>query len=219
MLRIWGIADNSIYCQWLVNLRTFLMDWPVLFEGISTTSNDVLRDNATHHKVHTSEVVGILLQLLCIVLHLVLALDMLAHCFTDGDKQRTRTRGRVIDFERLLILMVLCHNLRHDHCHLVRSVELTSLLAGIGSEVADKELIDVTQYVIVLRAIGRNILNELDKTLQRLCLRTWVIAQLAETFTQGLEDAVIDTRIVLAHQTLEVAQSLAQCLYAEAGIV
>ena len=91
MLRVWRVADHGIDSQWLVNLRTFRVDWPVLFEGVGTFGDNVLRDDATHNEIHTSQVVGILLQLLCIVFNLVLALNMFAHCLTNGDKQRTRT--------------------------------------------------------------------------------------------------------------------------------
>ena len=41
-------------------------------------------------------------------------------------------------------------------------VELASLLAGIGGEVANQILIDVAQHVVVLRAIGGDVLYQLD---------------------------------------------------------
>ena len=58
-VRIRRIADNSIDSQWLADLRAFLVDRPVLFEGVGTTGDNILGDDATHHKVHTSKVVGV----------------------------------------------------------------------------------------------------------------------------------------------------------------
>ena len=87
MLGVWRIADHSIHSQGLVNVGAFLVEGPVLVEAVGTFGDDVLGDDATHHKVHAGKVIGVLLQLLCIVLHLVLALDMLAHSLTDCDKQ------------------------------------------------------------------------------------------------------------------------------------
>ena len=114
--------------------------------------------------------------------------------------------------------MVFGHNLRHDHRHLVGRIELTGLLAGTGGEVADEVLIDVAQHVVVLRAVGRDVLDEFDETVQRLGLRIRAVAQLAEASTQRLEDAIIYRGIVLAGQTFKAVECFAQCLHGEDGI-
>ena len=219
MLGIRRIADHGIDGKRLGYVGTLLVERPVLLQRVGTAGHDVLGDDATHHEVHAGEVVGVLLQFLGIVFHLVLALDMLAHCLADGNEQRTGAGCGVVDLERLLVLVMLRHNLRHHHRHLVGRIELARLLAGTGCKVADEVFIDVAQHIVVLRAVGRDVLDELDKPLQCLGLRTRVVAQLAESLAQGLEDAVIYTGVVLAHQSLKTAESLAERLHAEPGVV
>ena len=150
VLGIGWVADHGIHSKWHVDFGAFLVYGPVVFKGVGTAGDNVLRNYASHHKVHTGEVVGVLLQLLRIIFHLVLALDVLAHSLADSDQQRTRAGSGVVNFKRLFIFVVLCHNLRHHHCHLMGSVEFTSLLACVGSEVADKKFIHIAQHIIVL---------------------------------------------------------------------
>ena len=158
MLRIWRIADHSIHIKRLAHIACLYR--PIFIKRVCTAGIDVVWLDTTHHKIHTCEVVGILLQFLCIVFHLVLILDMSANRLTNSDKQRTRTRGWIINFDSILCLMVFCHNLRHKDSYLMWRIELTSLFACIGGEVTNQIFINIAKHVIVLTAIGRNILNE-----------------------------------------------------------
>ena len=85
----------------------------------------------------------------------------------------------------------------------MRRIELARLLAGIGGEVANEIFIDIAQHIIVLRTVGGYVLDELDEVFQRTCLACWVLAQLAQTCLQCLEDAVIDRLVVGADQSVE----------------
>ena len=150
VLRVRRVADYSIHSKWFVDIATFLVERPVLFEGISTTSDDVLRNDTTHDKVHTGKVIGILLEFLGIILHAICTLDMLANGFTNSDEQRTGTRSRVIDLKGIFVLMVLRYYLRHNLSHFVRCIELACLLASTSSKVANKELIYITEHIVIL---------------------------------------------------------------------
>lgn len=211
-------AHHGINSQGLVYIRTFLVDRPVLLQCISTAGDNILRNDASHYEVHTGKIVGVFLKFLGVVLHLVLTSDVFAHGLADGDEQRTGTTGGVIYFERLLLLMVLGHNLRHHHSNLVGCIELTCLFASMGGKVADKELIDIAQHVVVLRAISRYVLDEFDESFQSLGLCRRIVAQFAQTLAQGFEDAGIHRCEVFTHQTLEVTECLAERCDAELGI-
>ena len=65
----------------------------------------------------------------------------------------------------------------HQHGDLVWCVEFARLLAGIGSKLADKVFVDESQYVIVLLAIHRNILNQLEQIAHSSCLFALSTAQ------------------------------------------
>ena len=87
LLRVGRVADHGIHIKWLTCLAAHFLHWPVLVERVSTTCVDVAGLYATHHQVHTSEVVGILLQLLSIVFHTVLVSYVSSYRLTYGYKQ------------------------------------------------------------------------------------------------------------------------------------
>ena len=85
----------------------------------------------------------------------------------------------------------------------MRRVELARLLAGIGSKVAYKVFVDVAKHVIVLRTVGRNVLDELYEVLQGACLACRILAKLAQSCLQSLEDTVVDSLVVGADKAVE----------------
>jgi len=89
LLRIGRIADNSIHVKRFSDISTVSLQRPVLFQRVGTTSIDVVWFDTTHHQIHTGQVVGVFLQLLRIVFHLVLVFDMTPNRFTDGNQQGT----------------------------------------------------------------------------------------------------------------------------------
>ena len=181
MLRIRRIWHNRIHIEWFTNITTYGLQRPVFIQRISTTGINIIWLDTTHHEIHSGKVIGILLQLLSIILHLVFIGDMAANGFANGNQQRTGTTCRVIYFNLLFILMMLCYNLRHQHRHLVRSIEFTSFLSGIGCKITDEILINIAQHVVILTAIGRNVFNELNQILQSTGLRRRILPQ----FTQS----------------------------------
>ena len=192
-----------IHIERLTHLVAFLLHRPVLVERVGTTGVDIAGLYAAHHQVHAGEVVGVLLQFLCIVLHTVLVGDVPPHGFADGDQQRAGTRCGVVDLYLPLLPVVLCHYLRQEDGYFMGGIELTCLLAGIGSKIANEVFIDVAQHIVVLRTVGRDVLDELDEVFQRTCLAGRILSEFAQTRLQGLEDAVIDRLVVGAHQAVE----------------
>ena len=89
LLRIGGIADNGIHVKRFADVTAVGLQRPVFFQRVGTTGIDVIRFDTTHHQVHTCQVVSVFLQLLRIVFHLVLVLDMAPNRFTDSNQQRT----------------------------------------------------------------------------------------------------------------------------------
>lgn len=114
--------------------------------------------------------------------------------------------------------MVFGHDFRHDHSHLVRRIKFACLLAGTGGEIADEKFIDIAEYVVVLGAVGGDVLDEIDEFPESFGLRSGVVAELAETFTQGFEDAAINGGKVGIQKAVEIAQCRAQRGNIEVGI-
>ena len=65
-------------------------------------------------------------------------------------------------------LQMVRDDLRHEHRHFVRCVELPCLFARVGSEHADEVLVDEPQHVVVLLAIHGDVFDELDEIADRL---------------------------------------------------
>ena len=181
MLRIRRIWHNRIHIEWFTNITTYGLQRPVFIQRISTTGINIVWLDTAHHEIHSGKVIGILLQLLSIILHLVFIGDMAANRFTNGNQQRTGSTCRVIYFNLLFVLMMLCYNLRHQYRYLVRSVEFTGFLSGIGCKITDEILINITQHIVILTAIGRNIFNELNQILQSTGLRRRIFTQFAQS--------------------------------------
>ena len=114
--------------------------------------------------------------------------------------------------------MVLCHYLRHEDGHFVGRIELTRFLAGISCKVANEILIDITKHVVVLRAVGWNVLNELYKVFQRTCLAGRILSEFAQTSLQGLEYAVIDRLVVGAYQSVERVECHREVSYGKVAV-
>ena len=101
----------------------------------------------------------------------------------------------------------------------MRGVEFSSLLSCICGEVADKEFIYVTENVVVLASVCRDVLDKFDETLERLCLSCRTLSQLAESLAECLEDAVVDILEVVAHEAVKTAERIAQYFNTEFSIL
>ncbi|EJX10407.1 hypothetical protein EVA_01328 [gut metagenome] len=217
-MRIRWIGHHRIHIKRFAYLRTFCKNGPVLIQRVCTTSVNVIRNNTTHHKVHTRQVVGVLLQLLRIILHTVLVLNVLTDGLTYSDQQRTGTTGGVVNFQRSLILVMFCHDFRHEDSYFMRRIELTRLFPCIGSKVTDQILIHIAQHVVVLTAIGGNILDQFDKPFQRLGLCRGIGTQFAQSGLQGFEDVLIHTLVLRTHQAVETVEGCTQVAHVEIAV-
>ena len=163
VLRIWWVADDRIHAERLKASALRICHWPVFIQRISATSLDVAWLDASHHEVHTGKIVRVLLEFLGIIFHVVCVRHMLPDRLPDGDQERSRTAGRVIDLDVVLVLMMLGDYFRHHHCHFVWGVELSCFLAGTGREIGDKVFVNVTKNIVVLFPICRNVLYKLNE--------------------------------------------------------
>ena len=68
MLGVRRIAHHGIHIQGLPYLTAILHQRPVFIQRVGTSGIDVAGLYASHHKVHTGQVIGILLQLLGITI-------------------------------------------------------------------------------------------------------------------------------------------------------
>ena len=70
ILRIGWVGDHRIHEQRIVRFLLVLQrvePRPVVLQGVAVAGNDVVGKNATHHQIHTREVVSVLLELLRVI--------------------------------------------------------------------------------------------------------------------------------------------------------
>ena len=79
------------------------------------------------------------------------------------DQQRARATRGVVDIDFFTAGEMPGHYFAHELRNFARRVELTGLLTRIGSEVANQILIDEAEGVVVLPAVHRNVLDEVDE--------------------------------------------------------
>ena len=121
----------------MIRLRDVIVHRPVLFQCIAAAREDIGWIDAAHNKIHTGQIVCVFLQLLRIVHDAISVLQVLGSTLADGDQKRAGAARWVIYFDFFTILQVVCDNLRHKLRHFMRCIELTGLLSGICSKVAD----------------------------------------------------------------------------------
>ena len=97
-------------------------------------------------------------------------------------------------------------------------IELTGLLARIGGKVADEIFIDIPQHVIVLRPIGRDVLDKADEVFQRARLAGRILTQLAQSGLQRFEDAVINMLITVADEPVESIERRTEVCHIEVAV-
>ena len=80
-LRVRGVGYHRIHIQRIVRACgvAVVKVRPVVFKGIAISGDDVVWQNAAHHKVHAREVVGVFFQFLRVVFDVVFAGDVLGH--------------------------------------------------------------------------------------------------------------------------------------------
>lgn len=150
----------------------------VFFQRIAVARNDIVRQNAAHDEVHAGKVVRVFLELLRKVFDMVVVAHVPGDAFTDIDEQRAGTTGGVVNPDFRSFLQVVCNDLGHEEGNLMRRVELTGLLPGIGSEIADQVFINEAKDIIILPAIHGNNLDEIDLVSNGLGTRTGSVPKL-----------------------------------------
>ena len=90
-LRIRRIGDDCIHIQGIIGLNgvVVIKIRPVLFESIAIAGNDIVRLDPAHHQIHAGQVVGVFLQLLCVVLDIVGVRHILGDALANVDQQRS----------------------------------------------------------------------------------------------------------------------------------
>ncbi len=166
ILGVGRIRHHSIDEQRIVGLILVLNGvepGPVIFKRVAIACHDVVRKYSAHNQIHTREVERIFFKLLRIIFDGVWIAVASRNGLANINKQRARTACRVVDSDVLTSRQVPRDYLAHKHRHLVRRIELAGFLARIGSKVANQILVDEAQHVIVLAAIHRDILDEVDE--------------------------------------------------------
>lgn len=106
-------------------------------------------------------------------------------------------------------------DLAHEHGDLVRCVKLAGFLAGVSGDVADEVLVDEAEHVVVLPAVHRDILDEVDEVASGLG-PAWIISsQLGEARLQRVEDAVEDTLACRVYIAAKGGKRVAHVRYLE----
>ena len=178
-LGIRRIGNHGVQIQGIILLRHIIIHGPVLLQCITAAGKDIVRLNAPHYKVHSCQIIGVFFQFLSVIHDVIFALCVLGNALTDGNEQRTRTAGGIVNFNFLSIFQMVGNNFGHELRYFVRCIELTGLFARIGCKVADQVLINKAQNIIVLFAISRDILNQLNQIPDCLCLAAGAVAQFA----------------------------------------
>lgn len=70
----------------------------------------------------------------------------------------------------------------------MRRVELTGLFTGISGKIADEVFINKAENIVVLLAIGRDILNKLNQFADCLGLIAGAVTKFAQTGFQRIEN-------------------------------
>ena len=99
------------------------------------------------------------------------------------------------------------NNLGHQLRHFVRSVKFTCFFTSVGCKIADEVFINKAEDIIVLFAICRNILNQLDEITNSFCLVVCVITKFAQTGFQSIEDLAKHLFLCVADQTIKCRKS------------
>ena len=131
-------------------------------QAVTVAGDDVVRLHAAHDQVHTSEVVGVLAQLLGEVLNTVWVTHALGDGMADVKQQGARAGGRVVNLNLVAALEVVSDDVAHDERDLMRGVELACLFARVGRELLDEVLVDVAQHVIALLAISGDVIDKVQ---------------------------------------------------------
>ena len=109
------VAYHSIYMQGMISVLLVILIKirPVVLQRVAISCNNIVRNDTTHNKIHTSKVIRILLQLLCVILDAVVLLDMACHRLADINKKWARAARWVVDFYLRAVLKMVSHNLWH----------------------------------------------------------------------------------------------------------
>ena len=196
------VGDHRINKEGGVRLVLVLLGvepGPVVLERVAVASDDVGRQDATHHEVHAGEVIGVLLELLSVVLDGVWIAIASSDRLADVDEQRARATRGVVDLDFFAAIEVPGDNLTHELGNLVRGIELARLLACVGREVGDEVLVDKAKDVVVLAAIHGDVLDKLRQVTDSLGLTLRIAAELGEARLQSVENAVKHAALRLAN--------------------
>ena len=193
ILRIGWIGDHRIHEQRIVRFLLVLQrvePRPVVLQSVAVAGNDVVGKNATHHQIHTREVVGVLLELLRVIHDGIRIAVTSSHRLTDMNQQGTGAGCRIVDLDLLAPLQMPGDDFAHQLGNLRRCVEFAGLLPRIGGEIADEIFVDEAENVIILTTIHRNVFNEVNQISRGLGLASRVGAKFGKPGLQRVENTV-----------------------------
>ena len=73
------------------------------------------------------------------------------------------------------------HYFAHELRNFARRVELTGLLTRIGSEVANQIFVNEAEGIVILPAVHRNVLDEVDEVADSLATTFFIGAEFGQT--------------------------------------
>ena len=74
----------------------------------------------------------------------------------------------------------------------MRCIKLACFLAGIGRKLLQEILIDKAEHIVVLPAVHRNLVNQMNQIARRLTLHLRIFAELRESHFERLENPLKD---------------------------
>lgn len=87
----------------------------------------------------------------------------------------------------------------------MRRVELARLFTGVGCKVTDEVFIDEAKNIIVLLAIRRNILNQLNQFADHFSLIAGAVTEFAQTSFQCVENFAEHLFLILANKATSLS--------------
>ena len=193
ILRVGRVGNHRIHEQRIV---CFLLVFqrveprPVVLQGVAVAGDDVVGKNTAHHQIHTRQVVGVLLEFLRVIHDGIRIAIAPSHRLANMNQQRAGTGCWIVDLDLLAPLQMPCDDFAHQLGDLGRCVEFTGLLARIGGKIADEIFVNESEHVIILTAIHRNVLNEINQVSCGLGLAPRIGAKLGKSGLQGVENTV-----------------------------
>ena len=105
----------------------------------------------------------------------------------------------------------------HEQRYLMRRVKLPGLFSRVGRKVADQIFVNKAQDIVVLFAVGGDILNQLNQLADGFGLAAGGVAKFAQAGFQGVENFAENLFLCFADQAVERGESGSDIIHGEAA--